>query len=67
MHQTMFAISVAMTHAQPSTGLTCSLIALNGRCPVVNVTNEIALSMMTPRIIASGCNHIMLLPANTPR
>ncbi len=38
MHQTMLAIIVAISHAQPSTGLISLLIASNGRRPVDSVT-----------------------------
>ena len=65
--QTMLAIIVPISQPQPSTGLTCSLIASNGRRPVESVTYEMAESMMTPRIMAIGCHHNIPNPASTPR
>ena len=37
-HHTMLAMAVASAQPQPSTGLTCSLIAAKGRRPVLRAT-----------------------------
>ena len=64
---TTFARSDASAQPQPSTGLTCWLIARNGRSPVDSVTQAMALSMTMPSAIASGWSQSIENPASTPR
>ena len=67
MDQIMLAVIAASSQPQPRTGLMCSLMAPTGRRPVESVTYAIALSMTTPRIIASGWSHRKLNPTSVPR